>query len=76
MAFDSLRMPPERDPPRRHEEPERALRPRDRVVFVVVAVLLALVTLANCRLLLGYWHESHWHESHWHDAGHEGVGHG
>ena len=72
MPFDSLRVPPERDPPRRHEEPERALRARDRIVFAVVAVLLALVTLANCRLLLGYWHESRWHES----AGHEGPAHG
>ncbi len=72
MPFDSLRAPPERDPPRRHEEPERALRARDRIVFVVVAVLLALVALANCRLLLVYWHGSHGYET----SGYEGSGHG
>ncbi len=56
MPFDSLRAPPERDPPRRHEEPGRSLTVRDRIVFVCVAVVLALITLANCRMLLEYWH--------------------
>ncbi len=66
MPFDSLRVPPERDPPRRHEEPERPLTARDRIVFVAVAVLLVLITLANCRMLLGYWHVIDWHGSSWH----------
>lgn len=55
MPFDSLRAPPERDPPRRHEEPSRSSTMRDRIVFVFVAVVLALITLANCRMLLDYW---------------------
>ena len=55
MPFDSLRVPPEGDPPRRHDEPERSLTLRDRIVLVSVAVLLALITLANCRMLLDYW---------------------
>ena len=55
MPFDSLHAPPERDPPRRHEEPGRSLTLRGRIVFVFVALLLALITLANCRMLLDYW---------------------
>ncbi len=55
MPFDSLHAPPERDPPRRHEEPGRSLTLRDRIVFVSVALVLALITLANCRMLLDYW---------------------
>ena len=66
MPFDSLRVPPERDPPRRHEEPERPLAPRDRIVFAVVAVMLALITLANCRMLLGFWHVIHRDGDAWH----------
>ena len=66
MPFDSLRVPPERDPPRRHEEPERPLTARDRIVFVAVAVLLAVITLANCRMLLGYWHGGQPHGGAWH----------
>ena len=66
MPFDSLRVPPERDPPRRHEEPERPLTGRDRIVFVAVAVLLALITLANCRMLLGYWHVIDRNGGSWH----------
>ncbi len=61
MPFDSLRVPPEPDPPRRQQEPERVLTARDRIVFAAVVVLLGLITLANCRMLLGYWHESSWH---------------
>ncbi len=61
MPFDSLHAPPERDPPRRHEEPGRPLTLRDRIVFVSIALVLALITLANCRMLLDYWRASSFH---------------
>jgi hypothetical protein len=56
MPFDSLHAPPEWGPPRRHDEPERALTTRDRIVAGLLALVLAAVTLANLRMLLGYWH--------------------
>ncbi len=67
MPFDGLRIPLERDPPRRHgEQPERPPTVRDRIVFISAAMLLAMITLANCRLLLGYWHGGAGHGGSWH----------
>ena len=56
MPFDSLHAPPEWQSPRRHEEPDRPLTRRDWVVIVLMASVLAVITLFNCRMLVGYWH--------------------
>lgn len=55
MPFDSLQVPPEW-PPHRPASPERPLSRRDKTVAVVIAALLAVMTLAHCRMLLDFWH--------------------
>jgi hypothetical protein len=57
MPFDGL------DPaPRPDREPDWSWSARDRVVAAAIALLLAVITIGECRMLLGYWqglgHES------------------
>ena len=54
MPFDSLHVPPDWMP--QPPEPERPLSIRDRVVALALGLVLAVITLANCRMLLGAWH--------------------
>ena len=54
MPFDSLHAPPEWMPPR--PEPERPWSIRDRAFAIGIGTVLAVITLANCRMLLGVWH--------------------
>lgn len=57
MPFDSLDAPSEWMPPGRGGgEPDRPLSPRDKIVAVGLASCLAVITLANCKLLLDSWH--------------------
>jgi len=56
MPFDSLNVPPEWMPPRRESEPERPLSVKDRVFAVAIGFVLAVITLANCKAVLGVWH--------------------
>ena len=56
MPFDGVSQFPSRVPPAGRNGPERPLRARDWLVGVLLAAVLALITLANCRLLAGYWH--------------------
>ncbi|NPD67532.1 hypothetical protein HN018_18835 [Lichenicola cladoniae] len=56
MPFDGINTQPERRQPRGAGEPERPLSVRDRIVAAAIAAVLLVITLANCKLLLGYWH--------------------
>ena len=56
MPFDGVSQSPPRVPPAGRGGAERPLRARDWLVAVLIAVVVALLTFLNCRLLLGYWH--------------------
>ncbi|WP_419728252.1 hypothetical protein [Lichenicola sp.] len=56
MPFDGVSQFPHRDPPAGRKNSERPLRARDWLVAALIAVVVGLITLVNCRLLLGYWH--------------------
>lgn len=56
MPFDGINTQPEWGQPGGADEPERPLSARDRIVAIGIAVVLFVITLANCKILLGYWH--------------------
>lgn len=56
MPFDGINTQPDWRQPRRAAEPERPLSLRDRIVAVAIGAVLLVITLANCKLLLGYWY--------------------
>lgn len=56
MPFDGVSQFPPRVPPAGRKGSERPLRARDWLVAVLIALVVAVITLVNCRLLLDYWH--------------------
>ena len=56
MPFDGLGLPPDRRrAPRPDREPDWSWSARDRVVAAGIALLLAVITIGECRMLLGSW---------------------
>ena len=56
MPFDGINTRPDWRQPKGADEPERPLSARDRIVAVAIAAVLFVITLANCKVLLGYWY--------------------
>lgn len=56
MPFDSLHAPPEWVPPRRDAERDRPLSRTDRLVAAILGAALFVITVANCKVVLGLWH--------------------
>ena len=56
MPFDGLDPPPcRRRAPRPERERDLSWTARDRVVAAGIALLLAVITIGECRMLLGSW---------------------
>ncbi|MGI4745164.1 MAG: hypothetical protein ACRYGI_13235 [Janthinobacterium lividum] len=56
MPFDGINTQPDWRQPKDATEPERPLSARDWIVAATIAAVLLVITLANCKVLLGYWH--------------------
>jgi len=55
MPFDGINTQPDWRQPK-STEPEPPLSVRDLIVAAAIAVVLFVITLANCKILLDYWH--------------------